>query len=194
MTGPAVLITETDGPPFQPHGVPLSVIGASVLLLWTTHVQLIWIEATTGASRYKASARSRSSCSKALAMRLISAGRAPIFLAVSRQVAVTPAFALGRAAFGSLHETPPPGIWRRVADRAEDRLSGGRDECAAGHREGGLKRKAPGIIQPPFGIFEEDGLLAPNPVASGQADLPRPAVQINMDLEVSHGRMIPIFA
>lgn len=45
-------------------------------------------------SRHKASARCRSSCSKALTMRLISAGRAPTALAVSRQVAVTVATSL----------------------------------------------------------------------------------------------------
>jgi len=44
--------------------------------------------------RHSASARLRSSCSKALAMRLISADRAPTALAVSRQVAVTVATSL----------------------------------------------------------------------------------------------------
>ena len=43
---------------------------------------------------HKASARVKSSCSKALAMRLISAARTPTILAISRQVAVTVATSL----------------------------------------------------------------------------------------------------
>src|SRR6185437_14487015 len=52
------------------------------------------IEAVDEGSRHSASDRLRSSCSKALAMRVISAGRAPVSFAVSRQVAVTTATSL----------------------------------------------------------------------------------------------------
>src|SRR6266404_5398781 len=51
-------------------------------------------EAVKEGPRHSARARLRSSCSKALAMRLISAARAPASLAVTRQVAVTAATSL----------------------------------------------------------------------------------------------------
>ncbi len=123
-------------------------------------------------------------------MRPISAARALVFRAALRQVAGPDValFPLGRPAFGTLHEAPPPCIGCGVADRAERRQPGGRGERAAREGERRFERESLGGVQPCRSIFEEYGLGAPHAVASGQPNRPRVPLQIDVDLEVSHRR------
>jgi hypothetical protein len=102
-----------------------------------------------------------------------------------REGANRAALAFGKAAFGALHEPAAPAIRCRVTDGAEGRQPR-RSEGAARQCKCRLQREAVGIFKPCTIILEEDGLRAPDAIAPRQSDRARPAVQIDMDLEVSH--------
>ena len=103
-------------------------------------------------------------------------------------------FALGEAAFGSLHQATPPGVGRGVADRAECGQPDGGNECAFGQGEGRLQREAFWVVKPRAVVFKQDGLCASNAIASRQADGASAAVQLDVHFEVSHRGTIWMFA
>lgn len=77
------------------------------------------------------------------------------------------AFAFGHAALRALHKAASPGVWGRVADRAEGCEACGWCEGAACQGESRLQREPIRVFEPRTVIFKQNGFGTANAVASG---------------------------
>ncbi len=84
------------------------------------------------------------------------------------------------------HQPSAPTVRRRNPNRSERRQPGGRRENATRQSQCPFEREMVGAREPPVVIPEKDCLAASNAIAPGQSDRQRLALQIDMDLEVSH--------
>ena len=87
-----------------------------------------------------------------------------------RECSHRPASPFGAAALGPLHEPTPPGVWRGVAHRAEDRLALRGREDAAAEPETGVDRKTVVVGKPGVGVLERDGFAAARGMTPKHAD------------------------